>query len=132
MGSPTRLHTLTQWLVEQGPSIGVRPPNAEERARALGIGAYTERLGLPPETLYEATGRARDPATLVSRARGPIGRILRGSEGGSTQWPGLQTIRQRWNNAVKELVREGARPAALVGPERLSPLIAAHGAAARE
>ena len=47
-----------RWIAEFGDVHGFRPPNAQERARMIGMGEYAQALNLTEVELYDATGNA--------------------------------------------------------------------------
>eukprot|EP00959_Pyramimonas_sp_CCMP1952_P100693 2106369-Pyramimonas_sp.AAC.1 len=50
-----------RWLVKEGRAHGLRPPAAEERARAVGLAGYYQGLGVRDRALYDAVGVHFDP-----------------------------------------------------------------------
>ena len=53
-------------------SMGLRVPNAQERARATGQEFYWAALGLSEQQLYDAVGDHLDPAAVVMRLLYPL------------------------------------------------------------
>ena len=64
---------LTRWLAAHGRELGARTPSTLERARAMGMVAYSETLGLSEYELFNAQGNAFDVEVLHVR----IGAALR-------------------------------------------------------
>eukprot|EP00969_Alexandrium_andersonii_P190243 8405402-Alexandrium_andersonii.AAC.1 len=48
------------WIAERAVELGARPPNAGERARAMGVWQYPKHLGLDEWTLASALGNSFD------------------------------------------------------------------------
>ena len=59
--------SYTDWLHEHGESHGLRPPTAEERARAAGLEHYYAALGLTGRRLYDTVGLSFDGRALQRR-----------------------------------------------------------------
>ena len=132
-GNSACINDLATWLVRSGPDIGVRPPNARERARALGIGGYAEALDLSEVALYDATGNAFDGEALLARIEGPLRRLGNGPRANPERWLSPRDVLQLWQDARREKVAAGADPAFLPEPEarlgRQANLFAAQAAA---
>ena len=62
-----------RWINTHGTRLGFRVPNAGERARATGRGAYLSSLKLTEAQLYDLVGNHFDPDALILR----IGPLLR-------------------------------------------------------
>ena len=56
-----------RWVEAHGRGMGVRVPNAQERARATGQGGYLLGLKLSPRELYDAVGNYFDPDPVAIR-----------------------------------------------------------------
>ena len=83
--------------------MGIRTPNARERARATGMGGYLEGLGLTERQLFDATGNIFDKDAVKVRARCGVecwiqGRLERHS------YPSWESIRTQYH-AIKEWVK---------------------------
>ena len=52
------------WITTHGPGLGIRVPNVGERARALALYGYMERLRLPEQVLFNAQGNIFDKDAL--------------------------------------------------------------------
>eukprot|EP00969_Alexandrium_andersonii_P237990 10504605-Alexandrium_andersonii.AAC.1 len=51
---------VARWIDLRGPDHGFRAPSVGERARALGLAAYYEAVGLRGRALYDAEGNSFD------------------------------------------------------------------------
>jgi len=58
---------VVRWLATQGSSIGLRVPNARERARAMGMEAYIQGIALSDRAIFDAQGGASDRCFLGAR-----------------------------------------------------------------
>eukprot|EP00959_Pyramimonas_sp_CCMP1952_P337389 7065284-Pyramimonas_sp.AAC.1 len=56
-----------RWLVREGRAHGLRPPCAEERARATGLAGCCRGLGIDGRALYDAVGIHFGPRCLQRR-----------------------------------------------------------------
>ena len=129
-GRPSRLREVTRWLIENGPDHGVRLPTTDEVARAQGVQDLVAHLRLAPSARIEALEGACDADALLAHARAPLAACLLATPTpGQTRWPPMPEIRRRWQSALRTLTQNGASPAALVTPDRISVLIAAQEAA---
>ena len=118
-GSNVGIDDLAIWLVRSGPDIGVRPPNARERSRALGIEEYAAALELPDVVLYDATGNAFDGEAFLARVEGPLRRLGNGPRANPERWLPPREVFQLWHDARRERTAAGADPAFLPEPEAL-------------
>ena len=70
---------VARWIQAYGTRLGFRVPNAVERARVTGRGAYLLALGLNEAQLYDLVGNHFDPDALILR----IGPLLQAWANGS-------------------------------------------------
>ena len=66
-GAERAARTWARWLMRHGREHGLRPPSAEERARAVGMSTYYQGLQLQGRELYDAVGNHFDPRCLQQR-----------------------------------------------------------------
>merc|ERR1711923_272991 len=62
---------VARWINTYGARLGFRVPNAAERARATGRGAYLSSLDLSEAQLYDLVGNNFDPDALILRIGPP-------------------------------------------------------------
>ena len=72
-----RMGPVTDWIHQEGPTLGYRVPSPAERARATGRAQYLRELGLNDVQLYNAVGSHLDPDALRARMRGPLARATK-------------------------------------------------------
>ena len=116
-GSVDRLEDLGSWLAAEGPRLGIRAPNARERARALGVGTYATRLDVSDTALFNATSKATDGAAFLSRTEGPLAALFSSTtRGPPKQWPPEEHTLQTWTATHAALLAAGVPPDELIGP----------------
>ena len=81
------LGPVMDWIHNEGPRLGYRVPNPDERARATGRAQYFAALDLNEVQLYNAVGNHIDPDALRARIRGPLANVTRGGPPPRHQYP---------------------------------------------
>ena len=94
------------WLVHEGRIHGLRLPTPDERARAVGLGAYFASLSLGGRDLYDAVGGHQDPRNLQQRVLPGMLAWLRGESPSGPPpsslcpHPTLRHIQEAWRAAT--------------------------------
>eukprot|EP00969_Alexandrium_andersonii_P233888 10327206-Alexandrium_andersonii.AAC.1 len=65
------------WLRDNQKRLGVRPANALERARAMGVGQYAKGLGLRERRLADAIGNSFDKDLVAQRLEAGLINLLK-------------------------------------------------------
>ena len=106
LATERKVRAWATWLVQEGRAHGLRLPTSDERARAVGLGAYFASLSLGGRDLYDAIGGHQDPRNLQQRVLPGVLAWLRG-EGPSgpppsalCPYPTLRHIQEAWRAAT--------------------------------
>ena len=121
IGSPAEVEPLAAWIATEGATHGVRTPNAQERARAMGIDDYMHSLGLSDIDSYNATGNAFDGSALLSRIEEPLKKLGSAPAPNPDRWLPADAVDDIWRAAVAERRHAGADPDGLRSPPAARP-----------
>ena len=106
-----RMGPVIDWIHQEGPRLGYRVPNPNERARATGRAQYLHELGLKEVQLYNAVGNQLDPDALPARIRGPLFRATRDTTALRHRYPTPADLSVMYQLVAREAVNCGT-PAA--------------------
>ena len=103
----------TAWIAAQGAGLGFRTPNVGERARAIGMAAYTGSLqqrGMSDYQMFKAQGTSFDRAAVLLRLKEAVAAWVLGGELPRHVYPAPAQVMEAYNR-LKAVVLAAGMPA---------------------